>query len=110
MLKYAICFLSVISFPLCADVTVDVADYQLWSTTNGTDIIRLIPTGVAVNNAQAPSCPDADSYMVKSTLSASSIDRIYSSLLAAKMSSKPVTITISGCETSRPAIVNVIMK
>ena len=89
-----------------ADVVIDLPDFQLWSTTNGTDM-RVIPNGVAVS---AQGCSDPDSYMVKSTLSAASVSGIYATLLAAKMASKPVTIVISGCESNRPAIVNVLIK
>ncbi len=95
------------SLSVKADAVIDIPDFQLWSTTNGTDIVRVIPNGVAVS---AQGCSDPDSYMVKSTLSAASISRIYATLLAAKMASKPVTIVVIGCETNRPAIVNVLIK
>lgn len=108
----SIAFSIAILFPLSAfaDVFIDLADYQLWSTTNGTDVIRVVPIGASVNNTQTPTCSDADSYMVKSTLSAASINRIYSTMLAAKMASKPITIVVSGCELNRPAIVSAIIK
>lgn len=94
--------LSMFSF---ADVNVDLNDFELWSTTAGSDLIRVFPKGVPVNNSAT--CGDADSYMVKTTLAPAAINRMYSTLLAAKMSAKPVRLMISGCETNRPAIVSV---
>lgn len=101
-----------ILFPITAfsEVFLELPDYQLWSTTNGTDVIRVIPIGTPVSNTQEPACSDPDSYMVKSDLTESSINRIYSTLLAAKMASKPITLVVSGCQLNRPAIVNVIIK
>lgn len=80
--------------------------FQLWSTTNGDDLIRVIPTGTAV---VANGCSDPDSYFVKSTLSETVKDRIYNTLLSAKLSKQAVTIKLSGCETNRPAIDTVII-
>ena len=89
-----------------ADGYVELVEYQLWSTTNGANTIRVIPTGALVD---AQGCSDPDSYMVKTTLEEAAINRIYSSLLTAKMSDKPVKIYIQGCEVNRSAIVNVIL-
>jgi hypothetical protein len=104
-------FLASISMYSLADINVDLNDFQLWSTTAGSDLIRVIPKGVPVMtpqiNSLAPTCTDYDSYMVKTTLTPAAINRMYSTLLAAKMSAKPVTIVLSGCETNRPAIVSV---
>lgn len=90
-----------------ADTQVVVSNYQLWATTNGNDIVRVIPTAISVANGEA--CSDPDSYMVKSTLSAGQINRIYSTLLAAKISGKPVRLVTSGCMTNRPAIVDALL-
>lgn len=89
-----------------ADGYVEINQYQLWSTINGTNTIRIIPTDSQVD---AQECSDPDSYMVKTTLEETAISRIYSSLLTAKMSDKPVKVYIQGCEANRPAIVNVIL-
>ena len=85
---------------------VDLSDFQLWSTTNGADEIRVMPTGVSVINQ---GCTDPDSYMVKATLPAAAISRTYATLLAAKMASKSIKIYISGCQDNRPAILNVVI-
>jgi hypothetical protein len=104
-------FMTSLSLHSFADINVDLSDFQLWSATNGSDLIRVIPKGVPVMtpqiNALAPACTDNDSYMVKTTIAPAAISRMYSTLLAAKMSAKTVTLVLSGCETNRPAIVSV---
>ena len=106
MKKIVFCFLALVALPSYADEFVELSDFQLWSTTNGEDAIRVIPNGVAV---RGQGCLDADSYIVKTTLTAPAISRVYATLLAAKMGSKPIKLFIAGCELNRPAIVNAII-
>ena len=92
---------------LSAAATDVAAPFQLWATTNGNDAIRVVPVEARIN---PDGCTDADSYMVKKTLSEASKARIYSALLAAKMGARGVTLQIEGCESARPAIVDVVIK
>ena len=94
-----------ISMPARAGI-VNLSSFQLWSTTNGSDVIRVIPDNASV---VAEGCNDPDSYMVDTALTDAAKSRIYSTLLAAKMSDKPVRLNIQGCESNRPAINNVIL-
>jgi hypothetical protein len=82
-------------------VTVKLDDFKLWSTTYGKDTIRVLPIGQPV---VASECADPDSYMVSTSLTEPAIARIYSTLLAAKMSGISVELHVDGCEYSRPAI------
>lgn len=95
------------SLTVNAEVREEVRNYQLWSNINGGEIIRVIPTGQAVNGQ---GCVDADSYMVKSTLSPAIISRIYETLLTAKIASRPVTLIVECCQSNRPAIIGVFIK
>jgi hypothetical protein len=92
--------------PSNANTSVDIINFELWSTTNGLDVIRVVPTSAAVVGI---GCSDPDSYLVKTTMSDKSVNRIYATLLTAKISSRQVRLFVSGCELNRPAIVNVIM-
>ena len=81
-------------------------DFTLWSNTYETDTIRVYKKdNQPVVNPN--SCGDPDSYMVASRLSEDARERIYSSLLAAKMANRTVKIWVSGCERERPAILHV---
>ncbi|UTW44511.1 hypothetical protein KFE80_08895 [bacterium SCSIO 12696] len=105
---YKILLISVLflTFPASAgEVTLE--NFQLWSTTYGNDVIRVLPVGATVI---ADGCTDPDSYMVKTSLPEAVKARIYSTLLAAKMAGKTVKITTSACEDNRPAINNVILE
>lgn len=90
-----------------AGVWVDISDFHLWSNTYEYDIIRV----EVVSGYQNPSsCSQPDSYMVLTTLSESSKQRIYSTLLAAKMANRGVRLRVDGCQGDRPAIQNVILR
>jgi hypothetical protein len=86
---------------------VDISDFHLWSNTYENDIIRIqVPSGY-----QNPSsCSEPDSYMVLTTLSEYSKQRIYSTLLAAKMANRPVRLWVDGCLNDRPTVQNVILR
>jgi hypothetical protein len=81
---------------------VTLTDYTLWSTTLGSDVIR-ITASTRINPAN---CLDPDSYLVPTTLSKEAKARIYTTLLTARALGKPVEVWVSDtiCESSRPAI------
>lgn len=81
-----------------------LTNFTLWSNTHSNSTIRLVVPGALVNPS---GCTDPDSYMVQSTLSTDAQKRIYATLLAAKLSGKSVQAWVSGCESNRPAILNV---
>jgi hypothetical protein len=89
-----------------AGVWVDISDIKLWSNTYTADTIRVETSEARMNPSN---CSDPDSYMVLSTLSEPTQQRIYSSLLAAKMSNKIIRLRIDGCQSERPAIINVVL-
>jgi len=90
---------------------VTVQDYRLWSNTNNSDVIR-IQVDDGYYNPASSTCPDPDSYMVSTSLSVAAQQRIYSTLLAATMASKPVSLNLStdSCEDQRPKIINVVVR
>jgi len=85
---------------------VDLTDFYLWSNTYLLDIIR-VQVGGTVQNPSG--CSDSDSYMVLTTLSEEAKQRIYSTLLAAKLAGRPVRLRIDGCESNKPAIISVVL-
>ena len=86
---------------------VTAKDYTLWSSTNGTDVIRLQVKDGVYN--PAGHCTDPDSYMVGRSLTKEAQQRIYSTLLSAKIAGHPVRLQLdtNNCEWSRPKILNV---
>lgn len=90
-----------------AGVWVDISDYYLWSNTYQNDTIRI---EVASGYQNPSGCSDPDSYMVLTTLPEPSKQRIYSTLLAAKMAGRGVRLRVDGCETGRPSVQNVILR
>jgi hypothetical protein len=81
--------------------------YTLWSNTHNNNTIRIVLPANDYYNPQ--SCSNVDSYMVASSLSTEARQRIYSTLLAAKLASKPVKLYVSSnaCEDARPQVLNV---
>lgn len=88
-------------------LTID--DFTLWSNTYTTDTVRIEIDGDYYNPAN---CTDTDSMMVAAELSEEARARIYSTLLAAKLSSTPVKLFIdsSSCERTRPKVLNVVLE
>ncbi len=83
--------------------------YTLWSNTYQDNTIRIVlPAGDYYNPAGAV-CNNVDSYMVSSSITAEARQRIYSTLLAAKLASKPVKLRLDTnvCEQGRPRVLNV---
>jgi hypothetical protein len=89
----------------------DVTNLQLWSNAYTAPQIRIALPNQTVKNPSA--CPgDAntiDSYMVNETLPVDVKQRIYSTLLAAKMAKISIRLRIEGCYGGRPAITNVVL-
>ncbi|OZG72363.1 hypothetical protein BTA51_16670 [Hahella sp. CCB-MM4] len=83
-----------------------IQNFNVWSMSNASNLTIRV-TGIPIENPE--SCSDADSYMVQSSIAESGQDRIYSTLLAAAVSGKPVHISLSGCESNRPRITNVVI-
>ena len=71
-------------------------------------MLKLFRDRSSVSNPD--SCPDADSYMVDTTLSQATIQRIYSTLTTAAVANKEVKVVLSGCESNRPRIKTVTIK
>ncbi|MGH8602100.1 MAG: hypothetical protein ACREXR_04785 [Gammaproteobacteria bacterium] len=98
-------------FPVTAhdgnDGWVTVSSFRLWSNTYGADTIRI----EAADYYNPAACSDGDSYMVSSILSGEARQRIYATMLAAKMATKPVRLRLdtSTCQDGRPRIVNVML-
>ena len=80
---------------------VDLTGFYLWSNTYLLDVIRVEVGGVIQNPG---GCSDPDSYMVLTTLSAEAKQRIYSTLLAAKLAGRPVRLRVDGCESNKPPL------
>lgn len=92
-------------------VTLNSGSYALWSGTYTDPTIRIILT---VSDYYNPAtCGNNDSYMVSTTISAESRQRLYSTLLAAKLAGKPVKLVLETannvCEQGRPKVVSVIV-
>lgn len=113
MRKVVIACLILMSTPLLAhngnDGFVTADGYKLWSNTYGTNVIRVFPSDGYYNPA---SCANVDSYFVSTEISLESQQRIYSTLLAAKLASKPVVLRLDTdyCEDNRPRILHVIIE
>ena len=82
-------------------------NFELWSNTYETDVIRVVDLG-GIQNPE--SCGDPDSYYVSTALSSESQNRIYSTLMAAKISGKTIEIVLNGCEGNKPRLVSVLLK
>jgi len=89
--------------------------YTLWSNTYSNNTVRIV---VASGDYYNPSsCSNLDSYMVSSSISAEARQRIYSTLLAAKLAGKAVKLNVDngGCEgdgpthQDRPRVLNVMI-
>jgi len=87
--------------------TVYVTNFSVWSNTYNDPTIR-VTTGETRFNPE--SCTDPDSYMVDDTLPDLVKNRIFSTLMAAKMAGKKIRLWISGCYANRPAIKTVILE
>jgi hypothetical protein len=85
--------------------------YTLWSNTYAGDTIRIVVTSLDYYNPAGSACTNVDSYMVSSAISAEARQRIYSTLLAAKMAGKPVKLSLDTnyCEQARPRVLNVTL-
>lgn len=86
---------------------VTASSFKLWSNTYGADTIRI----EALDYYNPAGCGDADSYMVSASLSGEARQRIYATLLAAKLATKPVRLRLdtSTCQDGRPKIINVML-
>ena len=92
---------------LAANNFYSMQDFQLWSNTYEWEVIRVID----LNGTQNPEgCSDPDSYFVSQSLSLEAQNRIYSTLLAAKLSGLPIQVVLNGCENTKPRITNVILQ
>ena len=91
------------------DGWVTIERFILWSNTYNNPQIRISIVGDSVYNPAG--CADADSYMVATELPQAVQDRIYSTLLAAVMAGKRVTLRLDNapgrCELTRPKVLNV---
>lgn len=92
------------------DGFVTINDFQLWSNTHNAPEIRVIIIGDTYYNPS--NCPNTDSYMVTTAMSEKVQDRMYSALLSAVMAKKSVVLRIenNGCQSGRPAIMNVVIQ
>ncbi|MBQ4831574.1 hypothetical protein J8L84_20050 [Alteromonas sp. MMG017] len=97
------------SFSYANFAEVEISTFQLWSTTRGLNIIRVIPTNSG-SLSNPGNCTTLDSYMVRRSLTEEEKSRMYSTLLAAKMAGISVSLEIMGCEENRPAIRDVILR
>lgn len=107
-LKYTCAALALgTSLTVGAQSTSDVvlSNFVVWSDTEGNGIIRVTaPNQTIVNNW---GCTDPDSYMALATLTKEAQSRLYATLLTAKALGKPITLRLGGCQSNRPAIMNV---
>ena len=90
-------------------VTLAADSYSLWTTAGSGNVIRIsLHNGNDYYNASG-NCNDVDSYMVASALGTEVRQRIYSTLLSAKLAGKPVRLYLdtNNCEENRPRVVNV---
>lgn len=88
---------------------VTISTFNLWSNTYNSDTIRIEATDYY--NPAGAVCNNVDSYMVSSTISAEARQRIYSTLLAAKMANKSARLSLdtSTCQEGRPKVLNVML-
>jgi hypothetical protein len=92
-------------------VTLTADSYKLWTNAGSGNVIRISLRVPDYYNA-SQNCNDVDSYMVASTLPADVRQRIYTTLLSAKLAGKPVRLYIdtNNCEDNRPRVVNVTIE
>lgn len=93
-------------------VTLTADSYKLWSNTPGSNnVIRISMRADSVYNP-SQNCTDLDSYMVSSVIPEVARQRIYSTLLAAKLAGRPVRLYIdtNACEDKRPRVNNVTIE
>lgn len=83
------------------------SNFDLWSNTYLDPTIRIDDKDGEQNPGD---CTDPDTYFVATSISQEAQNRIYSTLLAAKLSSKPVTAILNDCLSNRPRIISVILK
>lgn len=97
-------------------VTLTADSYILWANALGSNnVIRMVVKNGDYYNAAGKTsagawvCTDVDSYMVSSTLPADARQRIYSTLLAAKLAGKAVRLYVDSntCEDKRPKVYQV---
>ena len=93
-------------------VTLAASSYKLWTNTPGAGNAIRISLLVADYYNASGNCTDVDSYMVSSALPAEARQRIYSTLLSAKLAGKPVRLYIdsNNCESQRPMVMNVTIE
>jgi hypothetical protein len=89
-------------------VTLNVP-YSLWTNTYGDNTIRIMLKTVDYYNPSACPAGNVDSYMVSTGIPAEARQRIYSTLLAAKLAGKPVKLFLdtNSCEQGKPKILHV---
>jgi hypothetical protein len=93
-------------------VTLAATSYKLWTNVGSSSVIRIsVIAPETIYNASG-TCTDPDSYMVSSTLPADARQRIYSTLLSAKLAGRPVRLYIDSniCEDNRPRVNNVTIE
>jgi len=89
------------------DTFVTLTEYELWSNTYNDSQIRILDLD-GVSNPE--SCTDPDSYFIDPATSDVLENRIYSTLLAAKIGNQEVTVVLNSCWSNRPRIINVILE
>ena len=103
--------LSLVLYPAAVSSAEDIAlsgnNMGIWTSGNGEDIIRVTTPDKIVNNW---GCTDPDSYIVRSTSVTQVKERIYATLLSAKAHGMSLTIRVQGCESDRPAILDVLWR
>ena len=99
--------MSLMTNTFAVGVWVDLTSFELWSNSYTDSQIRILVADTPVNPS---GCADPDGYMVLSTLPQAVQQRIYSSLLTAKIADRPITLRVDGCEDTRPAVLHVILK
>jgi hypothetical protein len=83
--------------------------YYLWSNTYEDNIIRImlrVPDYYHpyINTTSCPNSITADSYMVSTAIPADARQRIFTTLLSAKLAGKPVRLFIDGCQGGLPRV------
>ncbi len=100
-------------------VTLAATSYKLWTNAPGAGNAIRISVIAPETIYNAPSaggttigCTDPDSYMVSSALPAEARQRIYSTLLSAKLAGRPVRLYVdsNNCESNRPMVMNVTIE
>lgn len=108
LIKQAV-FVTLMSFSYYAHadaVAVQLSSFSLWSSWSGGDFVRVRTTDQIAN---PNNCSSPDSYVLDPAMEPSAISRSYSTLMAAYMSNKPVTVVVEGCALNVPAINTVIL-